>query len=156
MDVLVGSLELGNEDHVLVWCLGVGVFAMLYSVEMKRRIGSIGNLLTRTKVISIRGGRPGFLPMLVRMAFGAMGPLMLVIDWIWLTSEQSKQMIRDLYGGVYVVRSRAAPIGTGAVVFSICFFLVHSWVFRRVVPDRESESSLPLKKESDGSVRVRV
>lgn len=42
-----------------------------------------------------------------------LGPFELFIDIIWLTSEATKQTLRDKYVGTYVINQNAVPIRKG-------------------------------------------
>ncbi len=49
--------------------------------------------------------------MILRVLLLTLGPFELLFDIIWLTSEATRQTLRDKFIGTYVVNRNAAPIG---------------------------------------------
>lgn len=126
------SVDLNGDDYLILVFATMLVFLYLYLVEMKRRWGSVGNLLTKTRVIDMTGRVPSVITMLVRSGFWVMGPLMLVVDFFGITGDTSRQMIRDKLSGVYVIRSSAEPEGKGLILYSTWVLFGYMMVFREV------------------------
>lgn len=81
---------------------------------MKRsKIRTIGYILTGVKIVNLKGEKPSIFKMILRASLLVIGPFELIIDIIWLTSEVTKQTLRDKYVGTYVVNLNAIPIGKG-------------------------------------------
>lgn len=120
----------------------------LYLVEMKRRVGSIGNLITFTKLVSSSGGRPSIFSMLSRCAFWSMSWFLTIIDILWITGDPRKQMVRDKFTGIYVVNRKASPVGYGEIRYLNYMVGGFSLVLTEIVDCEESASSHP---SSDGS-----
>lgn len=94
------------------------VFVFIYMIEMKRRVGSIGNLLTGTKLVGISGGRPTLFSMVCRSMFWFMSWLFTIIDIVWIMGDERKQMVRDKFTGIFVVNRKAEPTSYGAIKYS--------------------------------------
>jgi uncharacterized RDD family membrane protein YckC len=85
-----------------------------YLAILKRsRIGTVGYMITGVKIVDIKGRRPSILRMLLRTMLLIIGPFELVFDIIWLTSEKTKQTLRDKYVGTYVVNKSSSPKAYG-------------------------------------------
>ncbi|WOO39558.1 RDD family protein [Rubellicoccus peritrichatus] len=120
------SLTSGQYDTIIV------VFLFLYFIEMKRRYGTIGNIVTRTRLIDVSGKRPSIYSMLVRSSLFVLGSLFFIIDIIWVTSDEKRQMIRDKFSGIYVIKRKAQPLGHGKVIYSSCMIASLNFLFKDV------------------------
>jgi uncharacterized RDD family membrane protein YckC len=88
------------------------ILSLLYLAILKRtQKGTIGYILTGVKIVNLKGEKPSIFKMVLRASLLVLGPFELVIDIIWLTSEATKQTLRDKYVGTYVVNKEAQPIG---------------------------------------------
>jgi len=86
--------------------------AYLYLTVVKRsRLGSLGLLVTGTRIVDIEGKRPSLLRMTARFLWLLPLPLGLLLDLGWLLEEPAKQTLRDKWAGTFVVRRNAEPIG---------------------------------------------
>ncbi|TVR46548.1 MAG: hypothetical protein EA425_17115, partial [Puniceicoccaceae bacterium] len=121
---------LGYRGGYTVFLLTTG----LYLVEVKRRFGTLGNLLTDTRVISLSGGRPSLFQQLIRTAFWTLGPVLIAIDLLWITGDDARQALRDKCAGTYVVRRGAPVAGTGTLSPLVCHAFGLTWCFQAVLP----------------------
>jgi uncharacterized RDD family membrane protein YckC len=86
-----------------------------YLVVMKRYWRTLGYIVCGAEVVSIDGGRPTLLALVVRAAFWVLGPRTALVDLIWLMGDPRGQALRDKYGRMYVVKRKRAPAGRGAI-----------------------------------------
>lgn len=88
--------------------------SVVYLAFLKRsRYRTIGYILTGVKIVNLKGETPSIFKMMLRVGLLLIGPFELIIDIIWLTSEATKQTLRDKYVGTYVVKDSAMPEGSG-------------------------------------------
>ncbi len=88
--------------------------SILYLAILKRsKYRTVGYILTGVKIVDLKGKQPSIFRMILRVFLLLIGPMELVIDIIWLTSETTRQTLRDKYVGTYVVNQRAVPVGKG-------------------------------------------
>ena len=89
-----------------------------YFTLLKRsRVRTLGYLLTRVRIVNIRGGRPSLLQMTIRMAPLMPVPWSFLFDLGWVVEEPQRQTLRDKWAGTFVVRRNAKPIGTAPVQY---------------------------------------
>ena len=102
-----------------------------YEVPLKRsRLGTLGYLLFRVRIVDLHGHQPGLFRMSVRTLVScAFNP---IIDLIWLTSDDSRQGLRDKLCGTYIVRRSAVPAGQGELVYVNVFFVGMNLIYREV------------------------
>jgi uncharacterized RDD family membrane protein YckC len=95
-----------------------------YLVPLEARVGTLGFVLTGTKIVDLHGRPPSLGRMTLRLLLAAfwLNQLFLLIDLLWLAENDHRQTIRDLLAGTYVVRKSAAPSGGGKVA-SVYYFL---------------------------------
>lgn len=87
------------------------IFSIFYLAVLKRsRFRTVGYILTRVKVVDLNGQRPSIFKMILRVLLQLIGPFEIVIDILWLTSEATKQTLRDKYIGTYVINQHAVQI----------------------------------------------
>jgi uncharacterized RDD family membrane protein YckC len=98
------------------WFLGgwLGV-TYVYLVFVKASpVGTLGFLLAGVKIVNLRGQRPSYLGMTIRLLM-VLGPVHPVIDYLWLTGDSNRQTLRDKLVGTYVIRRKAVPSGTARI-----------------------------------------
>ena len=76
---------------------------------------TLGFWLAKIKVVDLYGKKPSFLTMTFRFLLLAIGPFGLITDLLWITSEETKQTLRDKFMGTFVVKKAAEPIGKGLI-----------------------------------------
>src|SRR5262249_5097158 len=105
---------------VCAWLL----FCYAYLVPLEACVGTLGFVLTGTKIVDLHGRPPSWGRMTLRLLLCAfwLNNLCLLIDLLWFAENDHRQTIRDLVAGTYVVRKSAAPSGDGKVAF-VYYFL---------------------------------
>ena len=106
----------------------------LYLGPMKAsRLRTIGYRVMGLKVVDLRGGRPGWISMTIRLAMLSFGAPLWVLDLFWFRGQSDRRKISDLFAGTYVVRMDAAPLGRGPVGLGFHGILGYFFVFREVL-----------------------
>lgn len=149
---LLFSLPINLSDNAY-FTLIFGFF-YLYLIEMKRRVGSIGNLITLTKLVSIAGGRPSIFSMISRSAFWSLSWFLTIIDILWITGDPRKQMVRDKFTGIFVVNRKASPIAYGEIKYFNYMVGGFSLVLPEIVESEDVSSGTieaPRSKTKGGS-----
>jgi uncharacterized RDD family membrane protein YckC len=108
-------------------------FAYLYLTLLRgSRLRTLGYILTGVKIVNLKGGRPSFFWMNLRLFLWISGPLNPIVDLLWFWSDENRQMLRDKLAGTYVVRKGAVPVGEGPIVASTLFLLGYTLVYPEV------------------------
>jgi uncharacterized RDD family membrane protein YckC len=125
--------ELAPRRPSLGWVAAALLFFLwwLYLVPLKRsRFGTLGYAVFRIKVVNLHGQSPGLLRLtlrtLVALAFNTL------VDLIYLTSDTSRQALRDKISGTYLVKRSAIPAGHGRFIYSRVFFGNYALIYREV------------------------
>jgi uncharacterized RDD family membrane protein YckC len=108
------------------------VFCWLYFVVLETYAGTLGFLVTRVRIVTLKGERPGLFRMTFRFLIWILGPINALVDFIWLTGDDYKQTLRDKIAGTLVIRKDAVPAGTGEIRLNRYQLLGHSFVFYEV------------------------
>lgn len=112
-----------------------------YFVLLKRsRIRTLGYILAGARVVNLRGERPSILSLVGRLLFVAGGPANFLIDLLWISSDPSRQAIRDKFAHTYVIRKNATPLGTGRIVYRTYIMLGTTFLFQEVSGTRDAIS----------------
>jgi uncharacterized RDD family membrane protein YckC len=91
---------------------------ILYFVVLKgSRFRTLGYVVAGARIVNFSGQRPGYRTLLGRLAFVTLGPVNFVIDLCWVSSDPSRQALRDKFAHTYVIRKNAVPAGTGQIVY---------------------------------------
>lgn len=86
--------------------------SVIYLAFLKRsKYRTLGYIITGVKIVNLKGEKPSIFRMILRVGLLMVGPFELVIDIIWLTSEMTRQTLRDKYVGTYVINQNANPEG---------------------------------------------
>jgi uncharacterized RDD family membrane protein YckC len=113
----------------LVW-LG---FAYLYLILLRGScFRTLGYILAGVRIVNLRGNRPSFLWMNLRLVLWCIGPLNPIVDLIWFGGDENRQMLRDKLTGTYVIRKNAVPIGEGPIRAVTLFILGYTIVYPEV------------------------
>jgi len=117
---------------------GVGVW-LSYFVFLKY-FGSrtVGYRLCRVRLVNLQGLPPSLWAVFTRGLFAAIGPMNVVVDLIWLSSDPHRQALRDKVAHTYVVRRLAQPCGAGVISYSRYTILGSNFVFPEVRVPHES------------------
>jgi hypothetical protein len=111
------------------------LFAVLYFTLLKSTsLGSLGLVLVGCRIITLKGKRPSFLRMMLRLSLWIWGPFNPLFDLIWLCGDERRQSIRDRLMRTYVVRKSAKPIGRGKLRWAQLFYWGMNLGFQEVQP----------------------
>jgi hypothetical protein len=64
--------------------------------------------------------------------FMALGPLICLIDLAWLSGDAHRQALHDKLAQKYVVKRKAAPIGTGRLLCKYYEIGGYNFLFREI------------------------
>jgi len=112
----------------------LGFVFSAYFVLVKWRISTVGYAVARSRLVNLRGEAPALLAHIGRFLFSVLGPINIVLDFIWITSDEQRQALRDKFFHTYVVRSHAKPLGRGHIVYRTYYLMGASFIFREVQP----------------------
>jgi uncharacterized RDD family membrane protein YckC len=119
--------------HVIFWSSMAVGFA--YLVLLKRsRFRTLGYLVGGVRIVSIQGERPSVWALTIRALFAFFGPINMLIDVMWVTTDKRRQALRDKFAHTYVIRARAAPMGKGEIVYSTYTIFAVNFLFAEVRP----------------------
>jgi uncharacterized RDD family membrane protein YckC len=120
-----------DPEYLGIWFVGLCfTVAYIYLVFVESSsIGTLGFLLTKVKIVNLRGERPSGWRVSFRLFLWVLGPFHPVIDLLWLTGDRDRQTLRDKLAGTYVVRKDALPCGQGTVRLSQYFLFGLSILF---------------------------
>lgn len=96
-----------------------GIFAIIFlsgfylSILKGSKYRTIGYILAGVKIVNLQGKKPSIVKMALRTGLLLIGPFELFFGIIWLTSETTRQTLRDKYVGTYVIKKHAVPAGNG-------------------------------------------
>ena len=79
--------------------------------------GTFAYIFLKLKVVDLSGNQPSLFKMITRFALLVIGPLEFILDMIWLTSEPTKQTLRDKIAGTYVIKQDSLPIEYGVIKY---------------------------------------
>ena len=86
--------------------------------------GTIGQKITKIKIVSLKGKKPNFFQMFIRLLLAIAGPISIVSDLGFVGINREKRTIRDCIANTIVVNKSATPIITDAeIVFTRIHFL---------------------------------
>jgi len=105
-----------NDDKTLFRFNAISILTILilYMALLKRsKYRTLGYIIAGVKIVNLKGEKPSVFQMISRLFLFLLGPIGLIIDIIWLTSETTKQTLRDKYVGTYVINKNASPAGEG-------------------------------------------
>ena len=109
-------LNLDDDDFLALNYIWAVVFSIGYLGLLRRsRFRTLGYIIANVKIVDLKGNRPSAFKMILRTGLLILGPFEFFIDIAWLTSEITKQTLRDKYVGTYVVAMDASPVGRGTL-----------------------------------------
>ena len=119
--------------HIFFWsALAVG---FVYLVLLKRsQFRTLGYMVAGIRIVNIQGQRPSIWSLTIRALFAVFGPLNVLVDILWITSDERRQALRDKFAHTYVVRDSAAPAGKGAIVYAPYTIFGVNFLFVEVRP----------------------
>ena len=112
------------------------IFSIWYLAFLKRsKFRTLGYILTGVKIVDLKGQKPSAIKMILRALLLLLGPFELIIDIIWLTSERTKQTLRDKYIGTYVVNKDAIPVKKGPLQNVSLGFMGWNLMYKEIKED---------------------
>jgi len=117
--------------HLFFWSGMALGFAYLVLLKHSR-FRTFGYFVGGIRIVSIQGERPSYWSLTIRALFALFGPLNMLIDIIWVTSDERRQALRDKFAHTYVIRDRAIPIGEGVIVYARYTILGANFLFAEV------------------------
>jgi uncharacterized RDD family membrane protein YckC len=118
---------------VLISCWAVLIYG--YFVVLKRsRVSTVGYRLAGVRIVDAYGRPPALGAMTLRLSFGLLGPLNVMLDMFWIPSGRHRQALRDTFARTYVVKARAEPAGPARVVLRTYHVAGASFVCSDVEP----------------------
>ncbi len=110
----------------------------VYLVPLAAWTGTLGFILTQTKIVDLHGRPPSLRRMTLRLLLCAfwLNDLFFVIDLLWSAENDRRQTLRDMLAGTYVVRKSATPSAEGEVAFVYYFLFGLALRVREVLRSR--------------------
>ena len=93
---------------IVFWLFIITCF-MVLAVLKRTDISTPGFWIFGIKIVDLQGRKPSLLKMIFRCLL--LAPFNLFTDLMWLTSEKSRQTLRDKVAGTYVIKRSATPLG---------------------------------------------
>jgi uncharacterized RDD family membrane protein YckC len=118
---------------VLVTCWVVLIYG--YFVVLKRcGFNTVGYRLTGVRIVDAYGRPPGLGALTLRLSFGLLGPINVILDMLWIPTDRHKQALRDKLAHTYVIKASAEPAGPARIVSRTHHIMGMSFVFQDVEP----------------------
>lgn len=95
--------------------------------------GTLGYRVARVQLVDLRGNPARLGLCTARFLFLFGGPLNLLFDLFWLTTDPNRQTLRDKLSGTYVVRRGALPAGRGPITYPTYFIASMSFTMPEVL-----------------------
>lgn len=102
----------------------IGALAIwaLYFVALKgSRFRTLGYVLAGARIVNLHGQRPSRTMLALRLAFVTLGPGNFLLDLLWVSSDPSRQALRDKLANTQVIRKSAVP-SAGRIVYRLYTF----------------------------------
>ena len=125
LDLLVVIITLGlgiyfnemySSDNYIIY-MAIFICYLYLTVIKASNIGTLGQIVTKSKILTIYGKKPSFLKMNFRLLFWAIGPLNTLSDLAFMTFIREKRTLRDCYSDTIVIKKNALPIETDIPVY---------------------------------------
>jgi uncharacterized RDD family membrane protein YckC len=110
----------------------LGLAYLYLTVLRASRFRTPGYLLTGVRIVDLKGDRPSFLQMNMRLVLWAIYPLTTELDLLVFWADENRQTFRDKLAGTYVIRKRATPLGEGRIRPTTFFALGYTLVLPEV------------------------
>jgi len=119
------------------------VVAFCYLVVLKRsKIGTVGYRIGGVRIVGPDGQRASISALTFRMLLVPLGPLNWFLDLAWLSGDKHRQALRDKLAHTYVVKAKAAPVGTGKIIFRYYDIFGFNFLFQEI--------EVPTTTQADG------
>lgn len=113
------------------WTVLAGfIVGWIYLVPLKRSVGTLGYLIFGIQVVDLSGQPPGLL----RLTARALIPLVFnpIMDLLFISSDHSRQALRDKINGTYLIIRGAQIAGTGDFVYARLYYFNLNLLVREV------------------------
>ena len=123
-------ISMAGVPGITPWTLGPAwmLTAFAYVVLLKRsRLRTLGYRLAGLRVVDLRGGCPGLLPMTIRGGLYLLGVAPLDVLSLFL-GGRPRRKLTDRVAGTWVVRAEARPVGHSNLVTAYVGIFGHFWV----------------------------
>lgn len=115
------------------------VISYLYLTLIKRsNFRSFGYKLFKARIVDLEGKRPSIWKMTLRILLAIIGPLNILLDFMWMGGDKERQALRDKFSQTYVIKKDAQPAGTGPIKNARYFLMGWSFIF----PEIQREESV--------------
>jgi uncharacterized RDD family membrane protein YckC len=92
------------------------LISFLYLTLLKAsKIGTVGQMVTGTKILNINGKKPSLFSMTYRLLFWVVGPVNFIADLAWVSLNKEKRTLRDSLCNTIVVKKKAIPISNNEI-----------------------------------------
>jgi uncharacterized RDD family membrane protein YckC len=130
--VLVGFLHTA-ESLLKALLIGWLLIWFCYFVLLKHStLSTIGYRIGTVKIVTLQGNNPSLYSLSLRLIFAVIGPLNLLLDLIWITSDPHRQSLRDKFAHTYVIKRDAQVAGRGKIIFRTYSILGWNLVLQEV------------------------
>jgi uncharacterized RDD family membrane protein YckC len=112
-----------------------------YFVPLKgSRLNTLGYRIGKIRIVNLQGNPPSLYSLTLRLMFAIIGPLNILLDLIWLTSDPNRQALRDKFAHTYVIKRDAQVAGRGKIVYQR--FSIFGWnlLFPEVVTGGDKQN----------------
>lgn len=125
----IAPSAMDNDDAwdglILVWWLVVIGYSLAFRMTSR---GTLGYRLVGIRYAHMLSDRPPWTALAFRAVVALFLLWLFLLDHLWILFNRHKQAWHDKLAGFYVVRSRAAPIGTRRVVRRVVNFMMLTFV----------------------------
>src|SRR5262249_30006655 len=90
----------------LLW---IGIAYLYLTLLRGSQSRTLGYILTGVRIINLKGERPSYFWMNMRLSLWLLGPINPIVDLLWFWGDENRQMLRDKLTGTYVIRRGADP-----------------------------------------------
>jgi uncharacterized RDD family membrane protein YckC len=121
------------------------VVAFWYLIILKRsKIGTAGYRMGGVRIVGLDGQTASLSALTSGMLLVPLGPFIWFLDFAWLSGDQHRQTLGDKLAHTYVVKAKAAPVGTGKIVVRHYEILFFNLLFQEIkVPTTVQPEALP-------------
>lgn len=132
-----------------LWLICTLVYAVVLKVTPFR---TLGYWITGTRILDHRGKRPSIARMAFRALWWYAMPPNVLVDFLWMLGDHSRQTLGDKFTGLYVLQDRATPLGPGRRQMILYTLLGYTYAFWEVRPTAVGWPARPAiaQKETGG------
>lgn len=111
--------EYYSDNELVFFYVGMFLSYLYLTVLKASKIGSIGQIVTGTEILTIRGRRPNIFLMTYRLLFWLVGPVNFIADLAFIYMNKEKRTLRDGLCNTIVLKRSADPISNTAEIRNI-------------------------------------